>query len=59
MKDDIKTTLANAKLDSDSTLHYQTLIDIREKNNIKWNDDKLEKEYENLMKKLLEAAKTN
>lgn len=59
VKDDIKTTLANAKLDNDSTLHYQTLIDIREKNNIKWNDDKLEKEYENLMKKLLEAAKTN
>lgn len=59
VKDDIKTTLANAKLDNDSTLHYQTLIDIREKNNIKWNDDKLEKEYGNLMKKLLEAVKSN
>lgn len=56
VRDDIKTTLANNKLDSNSTLHYQTLIDIREKNNIKWQDDKLEKQYEELMDQLLDAV---
>ena len=59
VKDDIKTTLANAKLDGNSTLHYQTLIDIREKNNIKWQDDKLEKQYNELMDQLLEAASSS
>lgn len=59
VKDDIKTTLANAKLDGNSTLHYQALIDIREKNNIKWQDDKLEKQYNELMDQLLEAASSS
>ena len=56
VEDEIKTTLANNKLDNDSTLHYQTLIDIREDNNIKWNDDKLKKQYEELMDQLLQAS---
>lgn len=59
VKDDIKTTLANAKLNGNSTLHYQTLIDIREKNNIKWQDDKLEKQYNELMDQLLESASSS
>ena len=59
VKDDIKSTLANAKLDSDSKLHYQTLIDIRKDNNIKWNDDELEKQYNDLMDQLLQAATSN
>lgn len=59
VKAEIKETLANNKLDNDSTLHYQTLMDIREENNIKWNDDKLEKQYKELMDQLLQAASTN
>lgn len=59
VKSDIKTTLANAKLENNSTLYYQTLIDIREKNNIKWNDDNLKKQYDDLMDKLLKAASSN
>ena len=59
VKDTIKETLATEKLQNDSTLYYQTLIDIREKNNIKWNDDILEKQYKNLMKQLLESAKNS
>lgn len=59
VKDDIKTTLAKAKLDGNSTLHYQALIDIREKNNIKWQDDKLEKQYNELMDQLLESASSS
>lgn len=59
VKAEIKETLANNKLDNDPTLHYQTLMDIREENNIKWNDDKLEKQYKELMDQLLQAASTN
>lgn len=59
VKDDIKTTLANNRLDNDPTLHYKTLIDIREANNIQWNDDELEKQYNDLMDQLLEAATSN
>ena len=56
VKSDIKTTLATNKLSNNSTLHYQTLIDIREDNNIKWNDDELEKQYNELMDQLLQAS---
>ena len=59
VRDTIKETLANNKLDNDTTLHYQTLIDIREENNIQWNDDELEKQYEELMDQLLNAATNN
>lgn len=56
IEDDIKEKIMLQKLNADPTLYYQTLIDIREKNNIKWNDTVLEKKYKNLMKQLLEAA---
>lgn len=59
VKDDIKEKLASEKLNSDSTLHYNTLIEIRKENDIKWNDDELEKQYNELMDQLLEAAKKN
>lgn len=59
VKDTIKETLANNKLNNDSTLHYETLIDIREENNIKWNDDELEKQYNELMDQLLKAASSS
>lgn len=56
VKDDIKEKLTQQKLSADATLYYQTLIDIRKANNIKWNDTVLEKQYNELMEKLLEAA---
>ena len=59
VKDEIKSTLANAKLKNNSTLHYESLIKIREENKIKWNDDELEKQYNELMNQLLDAAKSN
>lgn len=59
VKDDIKSTLANAKLKNNSTLHYESLIKIREENKIKWNDDELEKQYNELMNQLLDAAKSD
>lgn len=57
VKKDIKEKITLQKLDSDPTLYYQTLIDIRKENNIKWNDSVLEKKYNELMDKLLETAK--
>ena len=56
VKDSIKETLTNYKLENDSKLHYESLIAIREENNITWNDDELEKEYEKLMDQLLDAT---
>ncbi len=56
-KEDIKERLTAQKLDEDVTLYYQTLINIRKENNIKWNDTVLEKKYNNLMDELIETAK--
>lgn len=58
-KDEIKEKLTEQKLSADSSLHYQTLIDIREKNNIKWNDDELKKQYDELMNQLIKSASTS
>ena len=57
IKDDIKTKLKDRKLNNDSTLYYTTLQEIREANNIKWNDDVLKKAYKDYMAEIIEAAK--
>ncbi len=54
---EIKETLANNKLSSDPSLHYQALIDIRKDKKIKWEDKELEKAYNDLMDKLLTNSK--
>ena len=59
VKDSIKETLANNKLNNNSTLHYETLMDNREENNIKWNDDELEKQYNELMDQLIKASSSS
>lgn len=59
VKKDIKETLTKNKLNEDSTLYYETLKNIRKDNNIKWSDTVLEKAYNNLMKKLIDNAKSN
>lgn len=58
VKDEIKETLMNEKLEADSSLHYNSLIEIREENNIKWNDSDLEKAYNDLMDKLIKQTST-
>jgi foldase protein PrsA len=52
----IKTTLVSNKLSADAALHYKTLVKIREKAGIKFNDDALKSAYENLMDKEIENA---
>lgn len=59
VKDDIKETLTEDKLNNEAGLHYQTLIDIRESKKIKWNDSELKKAYDDLMKKLINNANSN
>ena len=56
---DIKETLKDQKLNADTTLYYQTLIKVREKSNISWNDDVLKKAYDEYMDKLIENVKSN
>lgn len=59
VKEEIKEKITQQKLSEDATLYYQTLIDIREANNIKWNDTVIEKKYNDLMDQLLEAAEAS
>ena len=59
VKDSIKETLANNKLNNNSTLHYETLMDNREEKKIKWNDDELEKQYNELMDQLIKASSSS
>lgn len=49
MKDKIKTTLAEEKIENDSTMQAQALNDLRKKNNIKINDKDLERAYNKYM----------
>ena len=57
VKDDIKDTLCEQKLNADSSLYYESLIKVREKKKISWNDDTLKKAYNDYMDKLIESSK--
>ena len=59
VKDDIKEKLMKEKLNDDKTLYYHTLIAIREKKKISWNDDGLKKAYDNYMNDLIDKASQN
>ena len=56
VKNDIKEKIRKQKLNDDNALFYQSLISIREKNKIKWNDDVLKKAYDNYMNNLIKNA---
>ena len=57
VKDEIKEKIRTEKLNNDSSLYYETLVDIREESKIKWNDDVLKKAYDNYMQELIKSAK--
>lgn len=59
VKSTIKDTLAKEKLENDSTLYYQSLIEIRKEKNITFGDSELEKMYNDYMDELIENAKSN
>jgi len=56
VKDEIKETIATNKLDSDASLYYQALVEIREKNKIKFNDSEIKKAYNDLMDQLIKNS---
>ena len=56
VKDEIRKTLADNKLNEDATLRYNALIEIREEAGIKFNDDSLKKDYDELMQQLLDSV---
>lgn len=56
VKDEIIETLRNQKLDKDATLYYTALMEIREESGITWKDDKIKKQYNQLMDQLIEYA---
>ena len=57
VKDKIIETLREEKLNEDPTLYYQTLVDIRKDKKIEFKDDKIKKQYNELMDQLVESAK--
>ena len=58
-KDEIKEKLKDEKLKNDSTLYYESLMEIRKESKITWNDSTLKKAYNEYMNKLIESAKSN
>ena len=56
VKDDIIKTLAEEKLNDDPALKYNALIEIREKAGIDFKDDSLKKDYDDLMKQLIDSV---
>ena len=59
VKDDIIETLAEDKLNNDPALMYNALIEIREEAGIKFNDDSLKADYDELMQQLLDSVNSS
>ena len=59
VREDIIETLAEEKLNEDVALRYNALIEIREEAGIKFNDDSLKKDYDELMQQLLDSANSS
>ena len=57
VKKKIKEALKEEKMSNNPTIYYESLMDIRKENNIKWNDSKLKKAYNDFMNKLIDTAK--
>ena len=58
VEDKVKEALKDQKMSESTTIYYETLIKIREKENITWNDTVLEKAYNEYMDKLIKNAST-
>ena len=58
-KNDIRETLAEEKLNEDAALRYNALIEIREEAGIKFNDDSLKKDYDELMQRLIDSVNSS
>ena len=59
VREDIIETLAEEKLNEDAALRYNALIEIREEAGIKFNDDSLKKDYDELMQQLIDSVNSS
>lgn len=59
VKSKIKDKLTDEKINSSNTIYYETLMNIREDEKIKWNDDSLKKAYEDYMNNLIKQANSS
>lgn len=59
MKKEIKEKLAKEKLSNDSSLYYQSLMDIRKENKMTFGDSELKKAYNDYMDDLIKQTKKN
>ena len=59
VKNYIRETLAEEKLNEDAALRYNALIEIREEAGIKFNDDSLKKDYDELMQRLIDSVNSS
>ncbi len=59
VKEEIKETLKDEKLENDSSIRYEALKKIREENGLQFKDEELKKAYEELMDELIENAKNS
>ena len=58
VEEKVKEALKEQKMNESATIYYETLIKVREKENIKWNDTVLEKAYNEYMDKLIENVQS-
>ncbi len=58
LKDSIKEKLASQKISDDNSVYYESLVKFRESKELKWNDTKLEKSYNDYMNNLIEQSKS-
>ena len=56
VKEDIKEKIKDEKIKSNSSLYYETLMEIRKESKITWNDSDLKKAYNEYMNKQIENA---
>ena len=56
VEDDIRESLSKEKLESDASLTYKTLDNIRQEKKISWNDSTLKSAYEQYLKDQIESA---
>ena len=59
VKDEIKEKLVTNKLEEDNSNYYKSLVKVREEAKISWNDDELEKKYNEYMDTLISNSSSN
>lgn len=57
VKKDIKEKIKTEKLQSDASLYYKTLEEVRNESKITWNDSSLKSAYNNYMNNLIDSTK--